>query len=174
MRRIGPHPLAKGRGTCRWNESPTSDRDLGFKLCSCERSPDFDSWMKVIRVDSRLISEIDKHSEYSWWVLTSTTSTKATPRSLAICVGGWARPVGHVERCDVSLTEETTNTKHTHKQSEAQWPSDTIHTKLVSKTLINPDYDCGYAIYLTFNNAKGFISHLTVRLLWWGVIHNQF
>ena len=25
-----------------------------------------------------------------------------------------------VERCDVSLTGETTNTKHTHKQSEAQ------------------------------------------------------
>jgi len=24
------------------------------------------------------------------------------------------------ERCDVSLTEETTNTKHTHKWSEAQ------------------------------------------------------
>jgi hypothetical protein len=25
-----------------------------------------------------------------------------------------------VERCDVSLTGETTNTKHTHKRSEAQ------------------------------------------------------
>ena len=24
------------------------------------------------------------------------------------------------ERCDVSLTEETTNTKHTHKRSKAQ------------------------------------------------------
>ena len=32
------------------------------------------------------------------------------------------------ERCDVSLIEENTNTKHTHKWSEAQWPSDTIHT----------------------------------------------
>jgi len=29
----------------------------------------------------------------------------------------------HPERCNMSLTEETTNTKHTHKQSEAQWLS---------------------------------------------------
>jgi hypothetical protein len=30
-----------------------------------------------------------------------------------------------------------------------------IHTKLVSKTLINPDCDCGYVVYLIFNDAKG-------------------
>jgi len=58
------------------------------------------------------------------------------------------------ERCNMSLTEETTNTKHTHKRSEAQWLSDMIHTKLGSKTLINPDCDCGYAIYLNFNDAR--------------------
>ena len=33
-----------------------------------------------------------------------------------------------VERCDVSLIEENTNTKHTHKRSKAQWPSDAIPT----------------------------------------------
>ena len=34
----------------------------------------------------------------------------------------WLQFVGATgsERCDMSLTEETTNTKHTHKQSEAQ------------------------------------------------------
>ena len=58
------------------------------------------------------------------------------------------------ERCDVSLTEETTNTKHTHKQSKAQWPSDAIHTKLVLNTLINPDCDCGYAICLNLDDAR--------------------
>ena len=78
----------------------------------------------------------------------------------------------NIERCDMSLTRETTNTKHTHKWSEAQWLSNTIHTKLVSKTLINPDCDCGYVIYLIFNNAKGSFRHLAVCLLWWGVIHN--
>jgi len=36
-----------------------------------------------------------------------------------------------------------------------------IHTKLVLKTLINPDCDCGYAIYLTFNDTKG--SFIMVR-----------
>ena len=36
----------------------------------------------------------------------------------------------------MSLTEETTNTKHTHKQSKALRMSDMIHTKVVSKTLI--------------------------------------
>jgi hypothetical protein len=30
------------------------------------------------------------------------------------------RLLSDVERCDVSLTGETTNTKHTHKRSEAQ------------------------------------------------------
>jgi len=75
-------------------------------------------------------------------------------------------PCKPVERCDMSLTEETTNTKHTHKWSEAQWPSDTIHTKLVLKTLINPDCDCGYAIYLTFNDAKG--SFATLRFVYCG------
>ena len=59
-----------------------------------------------------------------------------------------------IERCYVSLTEETTNTKHTHKWSEAQWLSDVIHTKLVSKTLINPDCDCGYAICLNLDDAR--------------------
>ena len=35
---------------------------------------------------------------------------------------------GGSERCNVSLIEENTNTKHTHKRSEAQWLSDAIHT----------------------------------------------
>ena len=32
----------------------------------------------------------------------------------------WCKIHKNVERCDVSLTRETTNTKHTHKRSEAQ------------------------------------------------------
>jgi len=79
---------------------------------------------------------------------------------------GASRKKSHDERYDVSLTKETTNTKHTHKRSEAQWLSDAIHTKLVSKTLINPDCDCGYAIYLTFNNAKGLFA--TLRFVYCG------
>ena len=37
-------------------------------------------------------------------------------------------PFSSGERCNVSLIEENTNTKHTHKRSEAQWLSDVIHT----------------------------------------------
>ena len=59
------------------------------------------------------------------------------------------------ERCDVSLTEETTNTKHTHKRSEAQWPSDTIHTKLVSKTLIKSWLWLWVCNLFVFQRCKG-------------------
>ena len=62
----------------------------------------------------------------------------------------------------MSLIEETQNTKHT----QVEQPSDVIHIKLVSKTLINPDCDCMYAIYLNFIDAKGLFCHLVVCLLW--------
>jgi len=42
------------------------------------------------------------HTNNAWWKLLGETIEK------------------YGERCDVSLTEETTNTKHTHKWSEAQ------------------------------------------------------
>jgi hypothetical protein len=66
-----------------------------------------------------------------WWALTLETSmipsAIATLLQAALLVENtWensASPilfVVPVERCDMSLTGETTNTKHTHKQSEAQ------------------------------------------------------
>ena len=64
----------------------------------------------------------------------------------------------HVVRCDVSLTRETTNTKHTHKQSKAQWPSDAIHTKLVSKTLIKSWLWLWVCNLFVFQQCKGFVS----------------
>jgi len=75
----------------------------------------------------------------------------------------WSLLEHDVERCDVSLTEETTNTKHTHKQSKAQWLSNVIHTKLVSKTLIKSWL---WLYVCNLFNAKGSFCHLVVCLLW--------
>jgi len=59
-----------------------------------------------------------------------------------------------LQQWEVRCESDQRNNKHTHKWSEAQWPSDAIHTKLVSKTLINPDCDCGYAICLNLDDAR--------------------
>ena len=63
-----------------------------------------------------------------------------------------------IERCDVSLTGETTNTKHTHKRSEAQWPSDAIHAKLVSETLIKSWLWMWVCNLFDFQRCKRFVS----------------